>query len=541
MESLEPLLDAALSPGAFFVPPPGVLRIERIDVRTGADSRQVFVDRPDLRGGRPLIRIDHDVPGKQLKICRNVPMRGDGWLNETVATIPLDRVVAPDAIAGLLGRSIGFALAGSSRLGITSIETPHPAYSLGMVAYLPEGDRSLAGRARALEARLRCGAAVAAADDDLPAVLRMLFNQLALSPYTSLVNNLVAFLRTLDPAVALDALGYMLRHLARHLNAFDLVRFHNMGANYPDALMLDAVLRAFIALAEGRDLSSLQRRALRQGWLARKRCEGLRVPDRPVSPGENARDVPGGGEPVPAAQITEPAARTRRLFADELAEVMLTDAARSVLNSSAADLCDPAELRELGAATFLDRPLGACKREGEPDRTTLLSFEAFSVRLALSRVGELVSAGFIDAAPADRLARSLRAQRQAGWPVGRLAGHARRGVVSLEDAKKVALDFAFTRTTRSSLDEFLARYDFSALNAARPDAYQWLRRGRDVLLIRSARGALSAVDEHGRTVMTFAQAEPARFIECGGVEYAEDLHAVIADAPTIPLPPRLVE
>ena len=61
-----------------------------------------------------------------------------------------------------------------------------------------------------------------------------------LSPYTGYVDALVGVLLDLaarggtDGAESVDTIGYMLRHLCRHLTAFDLSVFHNFGANYPD-------------------------------------------------------------------------------------------------------------------------------------------------------------------------------------------------------------------------------------------------------------------------------------------------------------------
>ena len=50
----------------------------------------------------------------------------------------------------------------------------------------------------------------------------------------------------------MDFLGWLLRQLGRHLTAYDLVVFHHRGANYPDALVLDAVLKAYLIRIERR-------------------------------------------------------------------------------------------------------------------------------------------------------------------------------------------------------------------------------------------------------------------------------------------------
>ena len=98
-----------------------------------------------------------------------------------------------------------------------------------------------------------------------------------------------------------DFLSYLLRQLGRHLTAYDLVTFHHQGANYPDMLLLDLVLKVFLQQVEerpslfegspaddsgGGGQKRLRRRALRQGWILRGQYEGHPVPDAPTSPGE---------------------------------------------------------------------------------------------------------------------------------------------------------------------------------------------------------------------------------------------------------------
>src|SRR5207249_2747834 len=113
------------------------------------------------------------------------------------------------------------------------------------------------------------------------------------------------------------------------LTAYDLINFHHRGANYPDALLLDTVLRAYLAQIEERPelflpckeddsqrqkRKRIRRRALRQAWLLRRTIQGLPVPDAPTSPGENSRILPPPYERVPEEQILDPAKRTKRLF-----------------------------------------------------------------------------------------------------------------------------------------------------------------------------------------------------------------------------------
>src|SRR5262249_20804518 len=84
--------------------------------------------------------------------------------------------------------------------------------------------------------------------DEFMALCRTLFNEVSLSPYTDFVDKTLLFLGSLkrqgeiSPGNHADFLGYMLRYNVRHLTAYDLINFHHRGANYPDALFLDAVL-----------------------------------------------------------------------------------------------------------------------------------------------------------------------------------------------------------------------------------------------------------------------------------------------------------
>src|SRR5207253_1862020 len=93
---------------------------------------------------------------------------------------------------------------------------------------------------------------------EIPGLLRSLFNAVSLSPWTRLAENVLAWLRALVARGALgveaqvDFLGHLLRQLGRHLTAYDLVTFHHRGANYPDALFADLVLKEFLRLIEDR-------------------------------------------------------------------------------------------------------------------------------------------------------------------------------------------------------------------------------------------------------------------------------------------------
>src|SRR5262249_34514006 len=129
-----------------------------------------------------------------------------------------------------------------------------------------------------------------------------------------------------------DFLSHLLCQQGRHLTAYDLITFHHRGANYPDALVIDAVLKALLAQAERepsllvddvqdaeatRIKKRLRRGGLRQGWLLRSLYEGLPVPDAPTSEGENRRVLPAPFERVPEEQILQSGRRRKRLYEND--------------------------------------------------------------------------------------------------------------------------------------------------------------------------------------------------------------------------------
>jgi hypothetical protein len=243
-----------------------------------------------------------------------------------------------------------------------------------------------------------------------------------------------------------------------------------------------------------------RRRALRQASLVRKHYEGRRVPDAPTSMGENLRVLPAPFVRVPQEQILEPAKRTRKLFAAQPTDEVLGEFGRSALAAALADLDEPVELRELGMALFLDRPLGVLLEPGEVDRTPLVSYEAFSRSIAKHRVRELAAAGWIDVARRDALLAALDELTLHGVPLNKLSAIERPGVVSIADAGKAAADFIFLRTTRGSLDELLSSLDMRRLAEQSPEAHHWLVRDGNVLVVQHVsregdrRAALHAYD-----------------------------------------------
>src|SRR5262249_60344449 len=110
---------------------------------------------------------------------------------------------------------------------------------------------------------------------------------------------------------------------------------------------------------------------------------------------------------------------TRQLFADDPLQTWLQPEDQGLLRQCLADLEHPTELRELGTALFLDRPLGTARHPLEPDLTPLLSYVAFSRSLAERRLDFL--AGDLKAlSPADTvpLRRALAAGLGVAGPPG---------------------------------------------------------------------------------------------------------------------------
>ena len=480
---------------------------------------EVFDEAPDIIQSRPV-----------QKLAR-----------ELVGCIDLQRVQSSEHCAEQLGHYAFLAVVGTSRLPITSSESPLPAFVLGELGYLPArgpaGDQPVAdaaellrysvaelptelARAKAVELALRTGdtsEAAQLADEWLNAwrasgrptrdaikVLRTLFNHLALSPHTPFLETFIRWLEALAAPArlgapdVLDLVSHMLVLLVRHLTAFDLRRFHQRGANYPDALFLDGLLKLLLnAVEHSPELFSTdedgddpvcrrRRRALRQAMILRQHYAGLAVPDAPTSSGEQLQVLPAAIARVPVEQIDNPALRTKRLFEqDPLHAYLQGKALRGLLPVLATDLQDTVELRELGAALYLDRPLGAFKEPGEVDRTPLAVYETFSRSVALQRLQELEEIGIVSRSGVAVLRDSLRALHVPGVGVSRLGFASRPAVVALEDANQLVSDIVFRRMTPGSARRLLAAYDLSALAHQYPEQDAWLRLADAALLIRT--------------------------------------------------------
>lgn len=498
------------------------------------------------------------------------------WVQELVGTVRLDRFADPDELRDELACQLFQAVVGTSRLPLASVETPLPSFSFGQLFYCyrptavadslsPRSWRELLAdmltpvvnrreQARLLETFLHAapfaelpdagGVLVSRFSEigrkpaDLLAGLRTLFNEVSLSPYTDLVEKTLALLRRLEErghfptAQVIDFLSFLLRHIGRHLTAYDLVLFHHRGANYPDALLLDEVLKEYLAIVERRSElfadtenddagerqgKRIRRRALRQGWLLRRRYEGHAVPDLPTSPGENRRVLPPSHPRVAEDQIEQPSRRTRRLYADDPILARLGPRAAELLRQSLLDVEHPDEWREMGMAVFLDRPLGVGKTAGEPDATLLLSAEAFSVSMARQRL--LALAGDVGMPAEDaEFQRLLAGSAVQGLALEAIGAAVRPGTVSLSDARRAAADFVFLRSTRSSVRALLDQYEFTSL--ARHFHIEDMLDGSNLLIARSVMGmGLTIHDSRLRPRLELEAALGNGFENRAGFEY----------------------
>ncbi len=626
-ENVRPLIAELFRPEHFFVGPDLVLAWELVaekeieweifqgrlldpahtrQRRTFASWMIYEVKSPgEVAPNEPILTLYLDVEAGQLHVLRgldsfvwegydaggNVYLSRERrkWVRELVQTLQLDRFADAEELRDELACSLFQAVVGTSRLPLSSVETPLPGFSFGQLfyCYRPEAPQN-AGPVRGwhglitdmltpflnpreeahlLETFLHaapaeemstaaaefvrrwslCGRTIA----DLQSVLRTLFNEVSLSPYTDLVDKTLVFLRVLESLglfhteQVVDFLSYLLRHIGRHLTAFDLVVFHHRGANYPDALMLDRVLKEYLTILDRRpDLfldaehdenlrrqKRIRRRALRQGWLLRRRYEGHAVPDLPTSPGENARVLPSSHPRVPEEQITQPTRRTRQLYAGDPLLPRLCDSLALVLRQSFLDLEHTDEWRELGLGVFLDRPLGVGKAAAEPDGTLLLSAEAFSISIARQRL--LAVAGDLGVNPEGELVQRLLARPLLpGLPLDAIAGAVRPGTVSLADARRASADFVFLRSTPSSVKALLTQFDFSPLLQRFP--IDTLLHKENMLIARSAAsGNLVIHDLQFRPRVEIEVVVEAGFESRAGQEYpAKGLRVVSVSVPS---------
>ncbi len=447
------------------------------------------------------------------------------WIEELVGTVA---VADFNDVASLMHelRLLAFhAFVGLSRLPLNSVEAPLPGFSLGVIGFFPtfeEADAcvsnplallerqqgsvleesklvelylrtaSVAELPRGAEEFARQASERSQTDTVLAARLRRLFNETSLTPYTDFVAKSLTFARLLfeQGSLLLDAYAGFLLSLVRqtvyHLTAYDLITFHHQGANYPDALLLDALLREVLRLAnahprlflvgpgpdeldlEGWTTGEVQlsnrrtrrrRRALLLGWWMYRFLEGLLVPDEPTSPGENARMLPPPHRRVPEEQLQQRSRRTRRLFS---AAPINWKSHQGVLDICLEELADPAMLLELGTALYLDRPFGSTKPPGALDLTPLLSYELFSravVRERLSRIAQVEPELRLNPVLTSAL-KLLEELEVSGIPVPRPAIAA--STVRLQDCWRVADDFIVRRATPETIRQLLAYFNWEA-------------------------------------------------------------------------------
>lgn len=502
-------------------------------------SWHVVEEPPHAEGTEPLLSVRLDPQARAIHVTRGIFCRvweghdaGNGviesrevtrWTHELVGSLNVDDFGTLDDLCDELTCLIWQAVVGTSRLPLHSVEAPLPAFTFGRLAYIhrphlvaPEqasvpmrtwhellehgmhaelawqeqvklvetvlrhvDPADLSAAARTFLGRWRD---LGHADAELPRLLRTLFNTISLSPWTCFADNALMFAEALVRHGALtaaqecDFLGHLLRQLGRHLTAYDLVTFHHRGANYPDALLLDAVLKRYLErveampalFADDSPVARLRRRALRHGCLARRHYEGHFVPDMPTSPGENARVMCDDYPHVPEEQLTQLLRRRRRLFEGEPLTGLLGPRARAVLIRSVHDLADAAERAELGMAVFIDRPLGYAKAATEPDQTPLLAHETYSPSIALRRLDalgkllEVLGVGL----PAPLLL-DVRSDLRTAAPVAGLdasiVAPPGRPVASLSDVRRVADDFVIVCTLPGGLGVLWQQFDFAPL------------------------------------------------------------------------------
>jgi hypothetical protein len=628
-DAVRSLAKDVLRPPHFFVAPPNQIEVTHVDAEEVAweflhgrlldppltsrrqtfEAWHIFLTDENGRSAEPVLSLRLDASAMQVHITRAILCyawegyhAGDNvflsretrkWVRERVGTIDLAHFNSLDDLRDEVICILFQAVVGSSRLPLTSLEAPLPAFSLGQLAFVYRPDlqafhtqaeplRSFADlihqallpdlarqeAAKLLETILHAtpteqlGEAatlllgrlqrLGQSHNDLLSLLRTMFNEVSLSPYTDLVSKTLAFLSILEanqrlPSdMVIDFLAHLLRQLGRHLTAYNLVVFHHRGANYPDALFLDEVLKAYLDRIErrpdwfnnlsvdseaGRRVRRLRRRALRQGWLLRARYEGHPVPDAPTSEGENARVLPAPHVRVPQEQIAQVQRRKKCLFAGDPQTGRCTTTIHRVLQDSLADLQHPEELRELGMALFLDRPLGIAKNRLEPDQTLLFSYEAFSRFVAASRLSELCGKlGILEATAHERMQSALRDLAVPGIPVASLNAPSRPALVSLLDACKLADDFVLLRNTRRTADAFLRLSDVRA--TVEVHGLDFLAAGRRFLIVQGFAGAsapndITLFDDLLRPRVQLAIDARSGYVHRAGVEHpAGGLHVV---------------
>lgn len=489
--------------------------------RRSFESWNVYLlEATGSRSLEPIVSVRWDRAGGRLFVTRailchvhesyvsagNVVLTREAqkWQRELVGAIDLTAFKTVGELHDELACQLFLAVVGTSRLPLTSNESPMPGFSLGQIGYWLQAKvavdhaepissnaqlselsarESLSEfeRVKLLEFRLRRGAIETL--EPAPTRISEVFNAASLSPFTDFTANALSWIRrlvdrglmTLDQHA--DLLSSLLLQISSHLAAYDLVTFHHRGANYPDALLLDDLLNELLRMAtEHPDLVRghqrqvrLRRRAILHGATIRTEYAHQLVPDQPTSTGENCRVLPAPFGRVPDEQIVSTNSRTRRLFEDEWRPD------RTLIGNCLLDLVREEELLSLGTAIYLDRPLGFAKRHGESDATILCSHVLFSRTIAQHRLQILGRrADWIPhEGDMDGLFERLRQLPVDGLPLHNLGPPPRPGVVSLHDTGRIAGDFMLLRTTRRTIREFVRQYDVEPLERLGLPASAW--------------------------------------------------------------------
>jgi hypothetical protein len=494
-------------------------------------SWNLFEQTPEGPAPLPLISLKWDAPAQAIHVVRGLLCHvwesydagGDviesrettKWVLELVGTVLLADCADAEELRDELICRLWQAVVGTSRLPLSSLEAPLPGFALGQLAYVYRPgakddepirdwrnlcedvwltDLSRREQVKFLEVVLR-----AATPEEIPdaaarfvhkpidplGLLRAVFNDVSLSPWTGFAENALAFVQALvqqEGVFYLEEfafLGSLLLKLSRHLTAYDLVTFHHRGANYPDALLLDAALKRLLRLAEVKPTlfseetdswsGARMRGALRHAVVLRRGYENHAVPDAPTSPGENARLLPAPFRRVPFAQLDNPLRRQRRLFAGDSLAKLWTTTTKRIVQLSLEDLADFACRVDLGKAIFIDRPLGFGKAPLEPDQTPLIAHEAYSHAIACRRIDALAELAreMGVALPADWHQWRAMLDQDPSAVIGTPIAHCTslgRPVAALADAQRVSEDFVIVRTMPGSVQRLRELFDWGVLN-----------------------------------------------------------------------------
>lgn len=547
------------------------------------DANRPLAANQALTPRGPVLAIRHLVAADEVNVTRGYLIYAsrpvvDGkviqaqpglrWHEEIIATRSLSGGCVPELVAWL-ERALFLAVVGTSRLAVASVETPLPLWSEGIIHYhlgdwrepeswwQPESDPWLerARIARCDFALRHCAeqrlselaesvvtsAFRAGCEAELADTLRRIFRCLSLTPATRIIDRFVLLLRiwrerTSQPRIWTELLTDLVLQLSRHLNAFDLRRFHNQGANYPDALFVDGLTRLLLSWCDDPELAEPLLLVAR--W--RRKMEGLPVPDLPTSPGEVVRIHPTetGRQAAEAEigqeverlrkQIRDPSARQRRLFVDDPLEPQLPPGWTTRWQQTRL------EVWELGRALFLDRPLGVPKMRQRVlvDGTPLVSYLAFSRSRVEQALQELRAWNWIDSEREQQLRSDLEGRPVRGLAVADLPLlQPRPGVVCLEDARLAAADFVITAITTAGREELLASAEFD--QPGWEASLAWLNSRACRLIVRSPRprlvleprAFLTAYDTNWLPRFEFALPVPeeeTRYVQWLGREYLAD-------------------